>query len=132
MTKQNNAARVAVQAKPCPNQAMQLAVQFLTHSLEHLMRVSYLDEAWGTEDGESEVDFAAELALCHVKRLGEKLPCSRDEFERDWYMAAAAINLSVKAFPRKNSHYFRVLEGAEKAFAVLAEAIEFADLEVKV
>lgn len=139
MTKQNNAARAAVQAKPCPKlapvamptaqQTMLAALAYVQNSLEHLARVRCEDEDW--DDDDVDVDYAVDLALEHIKRLRASLPHDRDEFDRHWFMAAASINLSVRAFSRTDCYYYRSLKGLQKKFEVLVGAVEFAELEAR-
>ena len=138
MTAKNNAARVAVKAKlsqkqadsialPSWQQTMATALAFVQYSLEHLVRVRCKDDDW--RDGDSDVDFAVDLALSNVQRLRASLPETRDEFDREWFMVAAAINLSVRAFSRPDCAYFRWLEAIQKQFEVLVAAVEFVDEE---
>ena len=134
MTKPNNAAQVAVAAEPCLNlatatalpsvkQTMLMALAFVQHSLEHLVRERCADKHW--DDKDVDVDMAVDLALEQIKRLREELPDDRDIFERKWYTAAAAINLGVRVFSRPDSAYFRWLDAVKQQFEVLVSAVEF-------
>lgn len=138
MNAQNNAARVAVQAKPCPKQAdsvalptwqqtMVTALTFVQYSLEGLARTRCNDKGW--DDKDVDIDMAVDLALSQIKGLRANLPPNRDAFEIGWYMAAAVINLSVRAFSRPDCGYFRALESLQKYFEVLAATVEFVDEE---
>lgn len=139
MTKNKNAAQVAVQAELCPKlapvgmpstqQTMLAALAFVQSSLEWLVKTRLSDEEW--DDDDVDVDYAVDLALEHIKGLRSNLPDDRDVFDRQWFMAAAAINLSVRAFSRTDCCYYRALTGVQQKFEVLVAAVEFAELEAR-
>lgn len=140
MNAQNNAARVAVQAEPCQKssgavalpsvkQTMLTALEFVQSSLEDLVRIRCADENWDEED--VDIDCAVDLALAHIKALRVQLPDDRNEFDRQWFMAAAAINLSVRAFSRTDCHYYRTLTGVRQKFDVLVATVEFVEWQAK-
>lgn len=126
------------QAKPCPKQVapialptwqqtMATALAFVQNSMEQLALIRCDDQNWDEVD--VDVDFAVELALGHIKRMRADPPTVRSRFDDEWFKAAAAINLSVGAFSRQDSFYFRRLASVKKQFDVLVEAVEFAQEE---
>lgn len=132
----HNAASKAVQAKPClkaPDtnalptlrQTMLMALAIVQKSLEDLVDIRRKDEAW--DDDDVDVDYAVGLALAHIKSLRANPPAGRNQFDHAWFMAAAAINLSVRVFSRTDCYYYRSLSGAKKRFEVLVAAVEFAE-----
>lgn len=136
MPTKTNAASKVVQAKPCPKtadiealptmrQMMLLALEIVGNSLEAVALASRVDEAWNEDD--VDVDYAVDLALTYVKSLRANLPEDINEFGRQWYMAASAINLSVRAFSRTDCYYYRSLVDAKKNFEVLVSVVEFAE-----
>ncbi len=116
-------------ALPTLKQAMLLAVAYAQHSLEHLVRVRLEDEDW--DDDDADVDYAVELALDCIKRLREALPEDKSVFDRQWYQAAAAINLCARTFSRTDCYYSRSLAGVKQQFDVLVSAVEFVELEAE-
>lgn len=156
MTKPNNAARVAVGAKPCQKQpdlqprdaldcialglplsaitqamptlqqTMLTALAFVQCTLEHLVCL-YRDARRDGGDMEVDVNGAVELALEHVKRLRHAIPAQRPEFDREWLRAAAAINLAARSYAQTQTAYYRWLTAAQRQFEVLVEMVEFVD-----
>ncbi|QKV52038.1 hypothetical protein [Comamonas antarctica] len=141
MNAKNNAARVAVKAKPCQKQAaspcaaslptwqqaMVTALSFAQYSLEGLVRTRCADKDW--DDRDVDIDMSVDLALLQIKSMRASPPNERSEFETGWYMAAAAINLCVRTFSRPDTGYFRSLDALKKKFEVLAATVEFVDEE---
>lgn len=135
MTSKKNAAQVAAQAEPCPKlapvamptmkQMMLASLVWVQASLEGLVHIRCNDDEW--DDNDVDVEYAVDLALEHIKSLRQDLPDDRDLFDRRWFMAAAAINLSVRAFSRTGCHYYRALTGVQKKFDVLVSAVEFVE-----
>lgn len=132
---QIKAAQAAAQAELCPKlapigmpsmkQTMLASLAFVQASLERLVHIRCSDEDW--DDSDVDVDYAVDLALRHIESLRRELPDDRDVFDRQWFMAAAAINLSVRAFSRADCHYYRALTGVQQKFEVLVAAVEFAE-----
>lgn len=114
-------------ALPSWQQTMVTALAFVQYSLEGLARTRCDDKDW--DENDVDIDMAVDLALLQIKGLRANPPAERMAFEAGWYMAAAAINLSVRAFSRPDSCYFRSLESLQKYFEVLAAAVEFVDEE---
>lgn len=139
MTSQNNAAQVAAQAEPCPRlasvamptvkQMMLVSLAYVQHSLEGLVHIRCNDDEW--DDNDVDIDCAVDIALDDIKLLRQDLPEDRHQFDRRWFMAAAAINLSVEAFRRTDCHYYRALTGVQKVLDVLVTAVEFSELEAR-
>lgn len=136
MTQKNNAARVAVEAKPCPKhsdaipmpswqQVMLAALAFAQDSLEKLESASSIDKDLGDADVDVDVSFAMDLVLERIKRMRANLPTDRATFEVEWYAAGSVVNLSVRSFSRPASYYFRCLQSVQRLFEVFAPAVEF-------
>lgn len=115
--------KAAPAALPTWQQTMELALASAQLSMEELVRIRVGDEDWIEDD--VDVDFAVNLALGHIKRLRADPPTGPGRFDREWFQAAAVINLSVATFSRQNCCFFRHLEYVKKQFEVLAEAVDF-------
>lgn len=116
----------AAQAMPTLQQIMGAALAQVESSLEHLMRAGADDEGW--DDKDVNVDFAVDLALANVRLLRAELPMDRGSFQKKWFMAGAAVNLSAQTFSRPGARYYRWLTATQRQFEVLAELVEFVDL----
>lgn len=138
MTAKNNAARVAVKAKPCQKQtaetalpsmmqAMTLAIKLVSCSLRCAIDSISNDDEWASPDIDSE--YAVEHVLEHLQQLLKELPRDRDVFDRKWFEAGSILKLAVRGFPLKDCAYFRLLSAACKQFDVMFAAVEYADLE---
>ena len=112
---------------PSIKQAIALALAMAEARLRCLISVRCNDEHWSEAD--LDVDNATEIALVQILRMKELGLEHSHEFDAQWFMAAAALNLAEKAFSRKDCAYARVLAGAVDVFRVLAEAVEFAGAE---
>lgn len=136
MNPQKNAARTAVKAAACANQAtpaalavtlptvsqtMHLAVTtvacWLRNAIGHVMR-----DTWHDEYGDS-VN-TVELALLSVERLSTGLPMEREDFDSEWLLIGGAVRLAVAAFPDKEMAAWRCLNAATQSLTVFAEALE--------
>lgn len=121
------AQQVAPIALPTWQQTMAMALAFIQYSLEILERERLNDEQWADKD--IDIDMAAQLTLMHVRHLRANPPATRKEFDAEWFMLTAPINLCVGAFSRPDSAYFRLLRFAQEQFGVLVAAVEFVDEE---
>ena len=116
-----------MQSLPSVDQTMLMAIAYVQHTLEHLVLVRREDEEWDERD--FDVDLAMGLALAHVRLLRAELPLDRSTFDNRWFMAGAAVNLSVRTFSRPDSPYFYWLTDVQRQFETLAELVEFVDLQ---
>lgn len=132
MTSSKNAARVTVQAQPCPSQsasvwptwqqAMHVSLILAEDSLQ------FLADAGPSEPDLQKRDFhaecAVELALAHVRRMRERPPLDHEAFERQWHMATAALHLAHGALPAPRSRLGRGLKRACMRFELLMDLVE--------
>jgi len=137
MATKKNAARVAVPAQlsqkaialPTWQQTMLTALDCARSLLEQLDAATARDTEWGVSDVDVDVSYAMELVLERIKRMRTNLPTERGVFEIEWYAAASVVNLSVRAFTRPDTYYFRLLESVQKMFEVFGTAVELVDLK---
>lgn len=117
------AQQVTPMALPTWQQTMELALASVQRSMEQLVRMRLDDEDWSDDD--VDVDFAVNMALSHIKRLRADPPTVPGSFDREWFQAAAVINLSVATFSRQDCSFANCLGYVKKQFEVLAEAVDF-------
>lgn len=114
-----------MQSLPSVDQTMLMAIAYVQHTLERLMRARHEDDEW--DDKDEDVNSATELALAHIRLLRADLPLDSRTFEDRWFMAGAAVNLSVRTFSRPDSLYFRWLTDVQRQFEMLVDVVEFVD-----
>lgn len=69
-------------------------------------------------------DCAIDFAMCHafdcVSRWVADLP-ERKAFEAQWWNLSGVVTLAARAFPNKDTAYWRMLDGADRAMQFLPE-----------
>ena len=139
MTSSKNAARVAVQAQPCPEtekatpspawptwptwqQAMHVSLSMAESTLAALTQACH--DKRGRNARQFEVECAVELAMAHIRRMQADPPQGHAAFEQQWHMAASAIRLADKAFKLPRSRYGRSLKHMRQHFDLLKDLVE--------
>ena len=124
ITKLKTAATVS--ALPTFQQAVAMALAKAEWDLKYIINTRRNDEQW--DDNDVDVDYAVELALCHVQSMKAVAFADFDHFSTDWYKAAAAINLGIKIFSRNDCAYIRCLKCAGNMFQQTADMVEFVEM----
>lgn len=123
-TAKPRARKAPAAARPTFEQMMALALAKAEDDLCRLVRTRCADEHW--KDADSDVDYAVELALSHIRAMKERNFEDAAEFCLTWGHAGAAINLAAKAFSRTDCAYNRFLRDAARMFEQVGELVEFA------
>lgn len=118
-------ARKAPAARPTFEQISALALDKAEEDIKRLVSIRCADEHW--LDADTDVDYAVELALSHIRAMRAITFKDGAEFGLSWLKAGAAINLASRAFSRTGCAYERFLKDAAHMFTQLAELVEFAD-----
>lgn len=140
MAAKNNAARVAVQAKPCRKQAASLgmvqlptvqqgihmACGMVADSLRMAVKCASANRGWHDEYQDSIT--AAEVALDIVQRLKAEMPNGIEHFSAAWWRAASVVRLARDAFPDKKAGAWFYLQTAGCEVDALYSMVEFLDL----
>lgn len=136
MSMQMNAAREAVQAKPCPKTAKLYVypsaeqTQGMALIVVHGALEQALETLASTQDvpTDCEVDAlnAVDMALQHVTQMVEAGPMSYPDFMHGWFMAASVVRLGASSLRASNSALADAMERAEQHFAPLAAAVDLA------
>ena len=113
----------ATAALPTFQQVVALALGKAVSDLRRLIEIRCSDEQW--DDADVDVDFAVELALTHIERMKELRFDAYDDFNHQWFKAAAAVNMGKKLFSRQDCWYSQSLAGTCSMFDQMAGLIEF-------
>lgn len=105
-------------------QMMALAILSAEDRLARLLAIRLEDEAW--DDDDASIDMAAELALCHIRRMKDMKFAGYNDFTKQWFIAASAVDLSRKSFSRAESHFGRALDGVNRMFSQAPEFVWYA------
>lgn len=122
MTKQNNAARVAVQAEPCPNQAASKAVQAMVKAIRALANENLWTADWC--EFNTEVDNVCALAIKNLKGIRVIEVVSSEQFFSEWDMSLSAVRLMQRACPEKESKLRELLGEVVQLSMALADKVE--------
>ena len=110
MTKKNNAAQVAVQAKPCQkkavtggsllpseHQVMHAACLMVADSLQQAIKAATDPAEW--RDEYHDAISAVEAALNIVQNLKTGVSSALENYEEAWWRATSVARLAMDAFP---------------------------------
>ncbi|MDR3018642.1 MAG: hypothetical protein LBV56_24690 [Delftia acidovorans] len=123
VTTKPRARKAPATARPTFEQMMALALAKAEDDLGRLVSTRCADEHW--KDADSDVDYAVELALSHIRAMKDRNFEDAAEFCFIWGYAGAAINLAAKAFSRTDCAYSRFLRDTVHMFAQVGELVEF-------
>ena len=137
MNAHNNAARVAVMAKPCQKQAcrpgtgqmptvqqaMHMACAVVSESLRAAVQAACANGQW--RDEYQDVIFSVEAALDAVERLEAEMPTDPDDFDAQWWRATSVARLARDAFPDAKASASLALQTAVRDFEALYRVVDF-------
>lgn len=92
--------------------------------LERLRSIDAERERMSDADTWSDDDSAIDLAMCHafdcVSRWVADLP-ERKTFEAQWWNLSGVVTLAARAFPNKDTAYWRMLDHADNGMQSLPD-----------
>ncbi len=119
-----NQAQIAINtgALPTAQQAIQLALLTVRHSLRHAHRL--IREDFDGDEATAPHASALELVLAHLDGIATAAPTSWDDVDSPWWQAYEATRLVARTLDKGDCTAQRYLDGAVGEFEALAGAVE--------
>ena len=109
---------------PTFQQMLVLAFEVVGDHLAMLDRIRIEDKDFPSED--AYVEYGVQLATLHLTNMRAKHYANRADFDEDWFMALAPLELGLKAVSRPDSYYGRTLKATCLVMDRLVTLVEFA------
>lgn len=109
-------------ALPTVQQAVQLALLTVRHSLRHAHRMIRAD--FDGDEATAPHASALELVLAHLDGIAAAAPTTWDDVDGPWWQAFEAVRLVARTLDKGDCTAQRYLDGALTEFEALAGAVE--------
>ena len=122
MNTQNNSARVAVQAKPCPITAANKAITTLIRAVRAVSNQNILTT--DCEEFAAEVGNVCSLAIRQLKGLRADKLSESELFFGEWDLAVSSIRLMLRACPPHEVKLRELLDETVQLSLAMADTVE--------